>query len=242
MVYGQPAAWNPVRGWQPLHIENNKISELVSCARLGQSISSLRDLIQNGSGDGTLHWSIPAALVSELNKIMNYPTPRIVVQISRGSIVGIVDQVRSMVLDWAIEMERQGIVGDGMSFSTTEREEAKLVMANINVGSIGSFIGNMGNGSTSGDINASNVSSSQIKETVSRIREALPDLKAAGINDVSLSQIIDDIAIEAGKETPKSGRMRELLVNAKDVLIGAAGNLTAEGAISGINALLKALG
>jgi hypothetical protein len=109
-AYGQPAAWNPYHGWQPVQVTISEISDLISEAQVGQSISSLRDLLENGSGDGVLHFPIPAGLVAELNKVMNYQTARMVIQISRGHIVGILDHVRNMVLDWAIEMERKGVV------------------------------------------------------------------------------------------------------------------------------------
>lgn len=239
-IRGQPAAWNPYNGWIPIHSSDAALMDVVSEARIGQSIASLRDLLESSQSSGTLHFPLPAAAVAALNKIMDFQTPRIVVQLSRGHVVGILDHVRNMVLDWAIEMERQDIVGDGMSFSVHEQEEARHVMANFTVGSIGSFVGNMGSGNTSGDINASSISAPQVLEVTNKIKAAIPELERAGVDARTLTQTIE--AIEAEVANPNPSRLRGLLTDARNVLVGAAGNLTADGAIAGIAGLLKLLG
>lgn len=241
-AHGQPAAWNPYHGWIPVHVSDERISNLISEARVGQSISSLRDLLESGSDSGLLHFPIAAGVVEKLNKMMDFQTARMVIQISRGHIVGILDYVRNMVLDWAIEMERQGVIGEGMSFSASEREDAKQVMANFNVGNIGSFIGNMGSGNTSGEINTSGVSAPQVLDVTNKIKAALPELEKAGADRAALIRTIDAIETEATSEHLDHGQLRRLLSDVRSALVGAAGNLTADGAIAGIAGLLKLFG
>jgi hypothetical protein len=129
-----------------------------------------------------------------------------------------------------------------MTFSASERQEAKHVMANVHVGSIGSFIGNMGSGNASGTINVSGVSASQILDTASKIRAVLPELEKAGANGAVLTRIIESLEVEAKRDEPNQGLLRNLLSDAHTALVGAAGNLTADGAIAGIAALLRLLG
>lgn len=241
-AHGHPVAWNPYNGWIPVHVANEQVSSLISVARIGQSISSLRDLLENESANGQLSFPVSSGLVAKLNEIMNFQTPKMAIQISRGNVVGILDHVRNMVLDWAIEMERQGVVGQGLSFSVNEREEAKQVMANFNVGSIGSFIGNMGSGNTSSDINASGVSVSQILEVTDKIKAMLSELENAGADGAALTKTIGGIEAEAEREKPDQGKLQGLLSDARLALVGATGNLTAEGAIAGISGLLKMFG
>ncbi|WP_191285037.1 AbiTii domain-containing protein [Aliiroseovarius zhejiangensis] len=112
------------------------MTDLLSTARVAQSIGSLRDLVSR-EGNGLYHFPIPTEIVNEINKLMNIQTPRMVVQIPRGGIVGILDFVRNKVLDWSIEMERSGVLGDGFTFNATEVESAKTVMTTFNSGSPG---------------------------------------------------------------------------------------------------------
>lgn len=242
IAHGQPAAWNPYHGWIPVQTGDGWLADMLSEAKVGQSISSLRDLIERDGGSGVLHFPIPQGFVAELNKLMNYQTARMVIQIPRGHIVGILDKVRSMVLDWAIEMERKGVLGEGMSFNDVERKEAQHVMANLTIGSIGSVVGNIGSGNITGDITASNIAVPQVLEVTNKIKAALPELANAGADAAALIKTIEAIETEAASETPNHGRLRGLLADARSALVGAAGNLTADGAIAGVAALLKALG
>lgn len=75
-AHGQAAAWNPYHGWLPVHVADKRISDLISEARIAQSISSLRDLVDKESGNGTLHLPIQTDLVVKLNEIMNFQTAR----------------------------------------------------------------------------------------------------------------------------------------------------------------------
>lgn len=238
-AYGQPAAWNPYNGWIPVQTQDERIADLISTARIAESISSLRDLVKTEDRNNPLHFPVPSGLVSELNKMMNFQTARMVIQISRGHVINILDQVRNMVLDWAIKMEKQGIVGEGMSFNTREREEAKQVMANFSVGNIGTFTGNLGTGNSSGDIS---FSKQEVVDLTQKIQSSFNELEQAGVDIEKLTKTVDAINSEMETGNVNSGRLSNLLSDARSILIGASGNLTAEGAIAGISGLLKLLG
>ena len=167
-----------------------------------------------------------------------------VIKISRSHLVTIIETVRDMSLDWAIEMERKGVLGEGMSFEPTERERAQVAMSNLstfNIGSIGSFNGILGNENTSRDI-TSNVDVQSIVETVQKIRKAIPELQAAGVDGAALSRSLDAIDSEANSTKPDSRKLRGLFGDVRSMLIGAAGNLTAEGALALIAAASNLLG
>lgn len=239
-ILGQPAAWNPYNGWIPVHGDESFMT-IISDARVAQSIGSLRDLLEKNS-DGPLHLPMPAGLVAQLNQVMNFQTPRMVLQISRGDIVSILDKVRNMVLDWAIEMERKGVLGHGMSFDAGEKAKAQAAMQTINIGSIGSMVGNLGIGNSSGDINVSHTAISQVAEIVAKIKKSVPQLQAEGADGKKLGQVIEHLEAELSAKQPKPSRLSSLLDDARSALAGAAGNLTSEGALAMIAAAIKALG
>ncbi|PSM15936.1 hypothetical protein [Nitratireductor sp. StC3] len=239
-VVGQPAAWNPYNGWIPVH-DDERLMEIISDARVGQSAASLRDLLDKNS-DGPLHLQVPAGLVSQLNQMMKFQTPRMVLQISRGHIVSILDTVRNMVLDWAIEMEKKGVLGHGMSFDAGETKMAQAAMQTINIGQIGSMVGNLGTGNSTGDITVSQASVSRVSETVAKIKQSVPQLVEEGADGAKLGKVIEHLEAELATQQPKPSRLKGLLEDARSALAGAAGNLTSEGALAMIAAAMKALG
>jgi fructose-specific phosphotransferase system component IIB len=240
ILHGQPAGWNPFHGWVPVQINDTKTADLLSTARIAQGIGGLRDLIANGSG-GLYHFPLPDEFVIEMNKIMSVSTARMVVQIPRGGIVGILNFVRNKVLDWAIEMERNGVLGEGLSFDDQEVESAKTVMTTFNIEKIDNFAGNMGTGNTSGDISLVANDVTKIIDDLQKVREVAPALVEAGASG-ALTDVIDAVIVEAEKEAPDAGRLRSLTQDVRNALAGAAGNLTAEGALALVGGILRSLG
>lgn len=240
ILHGQPSGWNPFHGWVPVQTNEARIADLLGTAMVAQGIGGLRDLISN-SDSGLFHFPLPDELVIEINKLMQISTPRIVVQVPRGGIVGILDFVRNKVLDWAIEMERNGVIGEGLSFADQEVESARTVMTTFNIGKIDNFAGNMGTGNTSGDISLTSHNVTEIKAALHKLREAVPLLVEAGAID-TLPEIIDAAIVEADKEAPDTGKLRNLTQDIRAALAGAAGNLTAEGALALVGGILRILG
>ncbi|OCP11805.1 MULTISPECIES: hypothetical protein [unclassified Ensifer] len=240
-IIGQPAAWNPYNGWIPVFSSDEKFMELISEAPIRQSVATLQDLIDNNAG-GSLHFPLPSGLVAKLNELMNFQTSRMVLQFGRGHIIGILDTVRNMVLEWAIQMEKKGVLGHSMSFDTNEKIQAKQAMTTFNIGNIGSFVGNLGAGNTSGDIVASIDVVDRVKDVIEKIRLSSTALVDGGIDGHQLSSNLAELEAEANSAEPKRGRLKGLLEDTRTILTGAAGNLTAEGAIAMVSAIAGALG
>lgn len=239
-LYGQPAAWHQTGGWMPIQIEDAFFADLLSTAKLAQSVGSLRDMIEKSSSR-IFHFPFPPELVANVSKLMSYNTARIVVQIPRGGIVSVLDSVRNKVLDWAIEMERNGVMGEDFSFEPNEVESAKAVMTTFNIGKIDNFAGNMGSGNSSGDISLTTNQLTEVLSVLQKLREESPNLVALGAED-TLPVLIDSAIVEADNKNPEIGKLRGLAQDVRSALAGAAGNLTAEGAMSLIGGVLRILG
>lgn len=240
ILHGQPAGYYPFHGWVPVQANEAPIAKILSTAMVGQGIGGLRDLISSSDG-GLYHFPLPDELVIEINKLMRVETARMVVQIPRGGSVGILNFVRNKVLDWAIEMECNGVVGEGLSFDDQELESAKTVMTTFNIGKIDNFSGNMGAGNSSGDISLTVDDITEIRETLTKLREAVSVLVQAGASD-RLPDVIDAAILEADKDAPDAGKLRSLADDVRSTLAGAAGNLTAEGAIALVAGVMRVLG
>ena len=236
---GQPAAWNPYNGWIPIQVADPFLIDVLSNAKLNQSISSLRNLVEKSSG--TIHYPMPPDFVATLNELMNFSTSRIVIQLPIGSIVGIIDAVQNKILDWSIEMERNGIIGDGMSFDADEVRNARSVMNNFHIGSIENFAGNMGSENSSGDISISHSNISRIRKSLESIRDQSDALIEAGA-EPNIRDVIDAAIVEIDKTPPNQSRLHGLIKDGRTALVGAAGNLTAEGAMAVLGSIAKIIG
>lgn len=239
IIHGQPAAWNPFNGWIPVQAGEPWMIEKLSTAYIGQSISSIRDISERNNG--SLHFPIYPEIVNLINKISNFHTARMVIQIPAASMVGILDAVRNRVLDWSIEMERNDVIGEGMSFNAREVHAARSVMNNFHIGKIDNFAGNMGSENVSGDISITQSKSAEIHHILDNLRRHADDLVQVGA-DRNLPNIIDNAIAEVSKPSPDRGRMSGLIQDARSALAGAAGNLTAEGALALLAAATKLLG
>ncbi|WP_162630786.1 hypothetical protein [Paracoccus endophyticus] len=239
-VHGQAAAWNTYNGWVPI-VGNPKLMEIISTANIGQPIAGLSDLVKKEKSGGEIHLPMRAELVSRLNDIFDHPTPRIVIKVPRGAIIGILDAVRNRVLEWSIEMERQGVLGEGMTFNTIEREAARNAMNTYNIGTIGNFAGNMGSDNTSGNISLRSNDVSDVKLLIDQINAEVPKLMECGAGK-DLPVLVDAMNIEIQSQQPDTQKMQGLVGDMRAALSGAAGNMLATGALSILSQISKILG
>jgi hypothetical protein len=110
--------------------------------------------------------------VDALSGLVEQGSARFTVHLTRGHITGILDSVRSMILDWGGRMEKEGIVGEAMSFSEAEKEQAKQSLAHIHIRSTGNISGQMGSNGSLGAQTAND----------SSVFQALADAVRAGVS------------------------------------------------------------
>jgi hypothetical protein len=119
---GQLRAWNPYHGWQPIitHDQNLlEVYETVCNCSIGQSISELVALVDNAENE--LQMQMPPWAESFL--VASVETS-VKVGISSASVKRIVESARDVILCWALRLEKDGITGEGMTFSQQEKQIA----------------------------------------------------------------------------------------------------------------------
>ncbi len=124
-IHGQIKVWNPYHGWQPLNFGNSKEAELLSRRRIMQPIAELDSLLENKDGDA-LQVPFPQNIVNSLMAGMDVPLQP-TLHVSRTEIVGILNAARNTVLEWALELEKEGVIGEGMTFTKEEKQAAEQV-------------------------------------------------------------------------------------------------------------------
>lgn len=141
-VHGELKAHNPYHGWIPVIVQDSKISKMLSHRDIGQPISELEALCYEKEQGGSLQVSLPHEWLIKIFKnseefhLGMIPT----LLVDRAQLLGILDAVRNEILNWSLELEKQGILGEGMTFSTEEINKASAITYNIR-----SFRGVLGN-------------------------------------------------------------------------------------------------
>lgn len=232
---GKPQFLNPHHGWCPIHTPDNDFGEIVSTVFLFQSVSEMEHLV-GGAKSESLHMSYDPVIAEVIQKQLPMRMD-IGLKFSTALPISALEFVRNKTLDWTLELEAQGIFGDGFSFGEVQKSEARIVTNNIYGGNVGVL------GSVSGDANNSRfvsinqtVSPERIQDFVKEVKKAVPGLPLEVQETVA--RVAQDIEIEAVNPNPSREKISEHLVTLRSVLEGSVGSLVAEGILGGIGGLL----
>ena len=160
--------FNPYHSWISAQL-SPEIEEEIGKVSLPQSITELEYLLL--TADETLSISPSASQARILRK--TFATDfEAAFFLSKTSVHGIVETVRSLLLEWTLKLEEDGIIGDeNMIFTTEEKQSAQ----NINIHQFSGILGditNTGNVSTGND--TSNIYNQQlINEEVDKLIEKI---------------------------------------------------------------------
>ncbi len=242
VLHGTPQVFNPYRGYQPLHFGSAEHAKRFSIMHfntpIGQIEHDLIGAIKSGSDAFQVSFS-PETEKQLMDAITFRLQPSL--HMNASQFQGILDAVRKIVLEWSLKLEADGITGEGMSFSTTEKERAQAHAVTYN---IKNYI--------HGDISDSQVQIESVSgtqgqttefdiEQVEKFVEALKStIEILGLDENGKKEAASEIAtLEAQVKSPipKQLILRESLGSVRRILEGAAGNLVASGLLNRIGVL-----
>jgi len=233
IINGRPMSQNPVRGWELIggHVEQ------ISKRRIGQNVASLEELA-NAPEQSSIMFPFSDALVAKLNEMNGTHGWLAMLEVDKSAIVSILDRVRTEVLNWALKMEQAGVLGSEFSFNDADKKKAQEATMMISIGSIGQYVGNLGSGNTMGDVKVGELNTNVIADLTAQLKKHADDLIQAGADGTILKARLDQIEAELRKPAPPEAVLRGLLVDVRNAIAGAAGNLMATGATALLNQLL----
>ena len=142
ILMGQPRAYNPFRGWMPI-AGNAQLITMISQAHINQPIAGIEELVtrEHHRSDMLLLPYLPHQLEVLYSLVGTNQFAQMGIQLSTGQLADILDRVRNLVLDWSLELERQGIVGNEIGFNAHDKDLAHDKSVNIHIGTIGNYSG-----------------------------------------------------------------------------------------------------
>jgi len=120
-IRGQIKAWNTYYGWTPVIMQGD-LSDVVSKMPLRLPISTISDVYNESDGSVTL--TVSGAIADFFNKNTDgFPTVYCF-RSSKAEMHKIISSVRNRILDWALLLEENGIVGEEIDFTSYEKDLA----------------------------------------------------------------------------------------------------------------------
>ncbi len=211
--YGTTMCQDVYARWFPFAMENSDWNDKIAAIEFREPVSNYEDMLKT---DGrTFDLPLDNQLVGILNQSFGTSIVAMRNKVSRGHIHGIVERVRTLVLDWSLELARREITGEGMSFSTNEK--ARASDAHI---SIGTFTGSFNTGSASGDGSA--ISQSTVSGQNFQCIAELVESVSANVSDTEARAAI----LLAANEISGAQDKRKMLAGYERLISAAANHMT----------------
>ena len=219
-------AWNQYHGWQPIFFEETSIADLLSNRPSGQRVAEIESLLENIAQHGD-DLQIPFSTKEE-KMICEAIGKRAQVTLIVPSInlVRILDAVRNIILNWALQLEEDGVLGENMTFSDDEKDKAESHSYNVN-----NFYGEV----TGSQIQQSSPHATQtqslkepsitnINNFISSLKRNADEIELGDEIAKELNAEISTIEIQNASPKPKKTILKESLGSIRTILEGATGS------------------
>lgn len=143
-LMGVPKALEPRSGRWISIVLPGEVMDNISTMPFRASLAATEDLLSASSPFFVIAFT--PQLVAALCDLTRTQVGTMGLHVPRNTYAALLDTVRTLILDWALELEKRGIMGEGVSFNDQERRRAPAVPimigsvsgpnARINIGSV----------------------------------------------------------------------------------------------------------
>jgi pyruvate/2-oxoglutarate dehydrogenase complex dihydrolipoamide acyltransferase (E2) component len=234
VIRGTCEAFNPYHGWQTVHFADQKSSESVTLRPITNPIGSLSELVAGAnSNKASLTMQMPAGITNKLMKEVGFGITDIHLRFQVADFANVIETVKTKVLEWSLQLEEAGVLGEGMNFSPEEQTAAKTAAVAptyqaTNMTVVHSMAQSQIQQASPGATQAFTMKTVDVEELVEfvkavrAIEDQLPeqDKKQANADLATLEA-------QAEAPTPSRGIVLEAAASLRKILESAAGSLTA---------------
>lgn len=223
-VRGIIKARDPYRGWEPVQFESEEMLNETSTQDNRQPIAEITALSAATDLRSKVSHELKMALLRDYPGITD-----VEMFVSPTSLVGIIDTVRNMVLQWALELESKGVLGEDMSFSEDGQSRGKSQNY-----SIFNVIGTMRNSQLQqmSDSSTQELTFGALDDVRAKAKELLVDADLAPDTSAELKAAIDTVEVQRLSKRPKQPIIRGCLKSIRSVAEGVAGSAVATALLS----------
>ena len=154
VVIGELKYSDPFRSWETVEFENAENAALFEKRKIYAGLPEIEDILSEG---GVISIGFPPDVMAKILKGFRSRPPDVKYLVSRSQFVSILEGVRQRIVDWTLTLERNGILGEGMSFSPAEKRQVTEAQTVYNVSISGNMAGNVGSVSDDAVVNTGQV-------------------------------------------------------------------------------------
>ena len=225
-ITGRVMAYNPYHGWQLLHFANPELGDHLSKRKISQAVGQL-DAIVNNDKSRELHVPFSNHIKNQLMDSMEIPL-EVTLLVGDSELHKILEGVRNEILNWTLDLETRGIVGDGMRFSAEEKQAASQINYQI-VNNIGSMQNSQLQQDSSNATQSLNVDQTSIDpaDFIENLKKSIPCLNLEPENLAELKVEVSTIENQFSSPKPKNIIISESFKSIRNILEGATGSIIA---------------
>ena len=228
--------WNQFHGWQKVTYNCAEDERFFTIRKLSDPIS----VFERSKSDQSKAFQFNASpeITSHLNDINRYPTNYI---FTFGATQGkrIIESVRNTILNWSLELEQQGILGENMSFNAEEKEKAasSTIINNFFHGDVNNSQIQQNSNHSPQTMNLEQNDIESINQLISLLNDNIHDLPVEKDNIDFIADQLNVISKEMQAEEPKRSIVSRCFSTIKDILVNVPASLIASGMITEIDKL-----
>lgn len=228
-VHGSLQAWNPYRGWIPAIIPSSEMEQTICNHKLRDSLSSLIELYNNNS-TGSFEIQFNGEILSALNEMFDVPIEmKFVLKVGAHQLKGIIEHIKDYLLQWTMDLEQAGIMGEGLSFTSEEKSAAQTLSGTINnyYGTTSVINAPVNNSPiVNGNSNTANFNYNDVERIMAELSDALKKEDVSAEDRETITELVEEINDKI-KTKKKPGIIKSALIGLKDFLISAGASVAA---------------
>jgi hypothetical protein len=205
-LYGRVVA-RTIRGWVPVQFPTTDLQASVAEQTVYQSVAEIEELL---AANEELRCNFSPEGQHLLQQLFRAETEFTCMH-SRASLAAILDEVRSRILRWSMELSKAGIRGDGLTFTQQEKRVAHNIVVEgvMNVGVIGD-VHSATNIAVGERAHAGNVEAKDIQELVSAIEPHVSSVALPAAEKVALVNVLEDLKQQGAKGNANVSKLRPI--------------------------------
>lgn len=226
-LHGIPEAFSPYQGWMPIHFQTSQQQDSWSLAVIGMTVPAIEELLRSASASpgGVFGFPYPAEVQNAICQTLNWGDSPLRIRLDSSQVANILHAVRDNILNWTLEMEKQGILGSDLVFSEEDRRKStqltESVVTHIHIGSVGSFVQSATNSVVQGEVNTASTLAKGVHDLVQQIAQSLPTANLPAQVAEDTRKALDELREAENGDKPDSGRLRMGLEMLKRVVAPA---------------------
>ncbi len=238
---------NPYIGTRPVGIPDNDLEKTITKKPMAYPISELEKILESQGKDNNanLTSTFPGGMQVKMQKMCGFSADyRFILHLEYYQIEGIVEAVRNTLLKWTLQLEEDGILGDGIVFSTKEKEAAKASIYNTTYVFNAPIQNSQIQSHTQKSTQLMNVETPNYDEMKVVVEQILDKVDELGIGSAKVNEVKADLntmAAQLKSSAPKMGVLKECWQSTRNILEGTTGSLVASGLMAKIQWLSEVL-